>query len=264
MEIHVTRLATTAVKGMRLRSVEAIELDRHGARGNRAFFVIDARDRMINGKGHGELQAVLADYDAAADMLTLTFPDGAEAGGTVERGPVISTRFFSRRANGRLVSGPWEDALSGYLGQPVRLIESDGGVDRGLRGATSLISRGSLTRLAEVGEQDELDPRRFRMLIEIDGVDAHAEDGWIDREVRVGDALLRMNGHIGRCLVTSRDPDSGEIDLPTLDFLGEYRRELEFAATEPLPFGIYGEVLEPGAVRVGDAVRLGGAMPPGE
>jgi uncharacterized protein YcbX len=256
MEISVVRLALTAVKGMRLRNVPAIELDRNGARGNRTFYVVDARDRMVNGKTHGELQAVVADYDDAAHTLTLTFPDGAIAGGTIEHGPPTPAKFFSHSVQGRLVVGPWGDALSQYVGQPLRLLESGVGVDRGVRGTASLISCGSLARLAAVGEQGDLDPRRFRMLIEIDGVEPHAEDRWIEREVRVGDALLRFNGHIGRCLITSRDPDTGRIDLPTLDFLGEYRRELEFQPTEPLPFGVYGEVLEPGAVRVGDAVSV--------
>ncbi len=63
---------------------------------------------------------------------------------------------------------------------------------------------------------------------------------------------MRFGGNVGRCLVTSRDPDSGEINLPTLDLLGEYRQGLD--STEPLPFGIYGEVVRPGTVRVGDAV----------
>ncbi len=104
------------------------------------------------------------------------------------------------------------------------------------------------------GATGEVDARRFRMLIEVDGLDAHEEDGWVGRRVRVGSALVAMHGHIGRCLVTSRDPDTGEVDLPTLDLLGQYRREIE--STEPLPFGIYGEVLEPGAVRVGDEIAL--------
>jgi MOSC domain-containing protein len=255
-EITVTALATTAVKGTRLRNVEAIELDRRGARGNRAFYVIDDRDRLINGKVCGELQALIADYDDNASTLKMIFPDGTEVAGTIELGPRTRTRFFSRAAEGRVVVGPWADALSEHIGQPLRLVESDIGVDRGLRGTASLISRASLTRLTEVGEQEDVDPRRFRMLIEIDGVEPHAEDRWIEREVRVGEALLRFNGHVGRCLITSRDPDTGRIDLPTLDFLGEYRRELEFQPTEPLPFGVYGEVLEPGAVRVGDAVSI--------
>jgi uncharacterized protein len=258
MDVIVTGLATTAVKATRLRKVEAIELDHSGARGNRAFYVVDSRDRMINGKRYGELQAVLADYDDDAQTLTLGFPDGTEAAGTVELGPTARVRFSSRSVEGQLVVGPWADALSDYLGQSLRLFKSVVGVDRGVRGAASLISRASLNRLAEVGERDEVDARRFRMLIEIDGVDAHAEDRWIDRDVRVGDALLRFNGHIGRCLITSLDPDSGQVDLPTLDLLGEYRRELEFQPTEPLPFGIYGEVLEPGVIRVGDPVSVEG------
>jgi hypothetical protein len=90
------------------------------------------------------------------------------------------------------------------------------------------------------------------MLIEVDGVEAHAEDEWVARALRVGQALLRFEGHVGRCLVTSREPETGAIDLPTLDILREYRRDLD--STEPLPFGIYGSVLEPGVIRVGDPV----------
>ena len=69
---------------------------------------------------------------------------------------------------------------------------------------------------------------------------------------------MRFGGHVGRCLVTSRDPETGEVDLPTLDLLGAYRRDLD--TTEPLPFGIYGEVLVPGVVRVGDAVAELGSL----
>jgi len=46
----------------------------------------------------------------------------------------------------------------------------------------------------------------------VDGVEAHAEDRWVGREARVGEALLRFNGHVGRCLITSRDPDTGKVD----------------------------------------------------
>ncbi len=63
-----------------------------------------------------------------------------------------------------------------------------------------------------------------------------------------------LHGHVGRCLITSRDPETGVVDLPTLDLLGSYRGDLD--TTEPLPFGIYGEVVREGAVRVGDEVAL--------
>ena len=119
----------------------------------------------------------------------------------------------------------------------------------------SLISRASL-RAAGRGRPDAtaVDARRFRMLIEVDGVDAHAEDGWVGRACRIGGAVVRFHGHVGRCLITSRDPDTGVVDLPTLDLLGAYRGELD--TTEPLPFGIYGEV-RPGRC-AGDRV-IGGS-----
>jgi len=250
--IAVTGLAVTAVKGMRMRVVDAIELGSDGACGNRRFFVIDDRDRMVNGKVIGALQTVIADYDRATERLTLDFPDGSRVSESLLEGAPITARFFSRQVEGCLVEGPWAAALSDHLGQPLRLVRPVSAVDRGAIGAASLISRASLERLAREAGIDAVDARRFRMLIEIDRVPAHAEDQWVGAEVRVGQALVRFEGHVGRCLITSRDPDTGEIDLPTLDLLRGYRGDVD--ATEALPFGIYGRVLEAGAVRVGDPV----------
>jgi uncharacterized protein YcbX len=248
----VTGLAVTAVKGTRLRVVDAIELGRTGARGDRRFFVIDDNDRMVNGKTLGSLQTLIASYDEQAEALTLDFPDGSRVTESVRQGAPVTARFYSQQVDGRVVVGPWAAALSAHVGQPLRLVSTGSGVDRGARGAASLISRASLARLAREAGVDAVDGRRFRMLIEIDGVSAHAEDDWVGARLRVGEALIRFEGHVGRCLITSRDPDSGEVDLPTLDLLRGYRGDAE--TTEPLPFGIYGRVLEPGAIRVGDRV----------
>ncbi len=117
-------------------------------------------------------------------------------------------------------------------------------MDRGRRGAFSLLSA------AACGEHD---PRRFRMLFGVDGVPAHAEDDWIGRDVRIGEALVRPTSHTGRCLVTSQDPDTGVADM---DMLDEIRRTRPDLGTEPLPFGVHGQVLEPGTVRLGDSVQV--------
>ena len=121
---------------------------------------------------------------------------------------------------------------------------------RDAAGRSSLVSRASLDRLREEAGVDEaVDGRRFRMLFEIDGVDAHEEDTWIGAEVRIGEAMSCCNGDIGRCVVTTRDPDTGVADLATLERLAGYRRE---GVIEPLPFGVYGDVAVPGRVRVGE------------
>ena len=193
-------------------------------------------------------------WDEQSGRLALSFPDGREVAGTVELGPEADLALYGDPFPAWPVLGPWDDALSEFAGEPLRLLWAPhGAVDRGLHGgAASLVSRASLARLGEVsGAGAPLDGRRFRMLLEIDGVGAHEEDGWIGREVRAGTASIFFNGDVGRCVVTSHDPDTGVTDLDTLGALATYRRT---GVTEPLPLGIYGEVVRPGRVRVGDEV----------
>ncbi len=249
-------LQSTPIKGLRILARDELVLDRDGAAGDRRFYVIDDRANMVNGKQIGGLCAVVPDYDAVTGTLTLTFPEpAAPVSGQVALGPEIATRFFSRPASGRLVAGPWSQALSEHAGQALRLVATTGrpGVDRGRAGGVTLVARASVDRLAGVA-REVVDGRRFRMLIELGGPPAHAEDDWVGRRLRVGEALIGVGGHVGRCLVTTRDPDSGDVDLPVLDLLRSYRGGLP--TTEPLALGVYGEVLEPGRVRLGDAVGL--------
>ncbi len=252
----VVTLTTTPVKGTRVHEASELELGPDGAPGDRRFYLVDERGRLMNGKHVGMLPSIEAHYDDDDGELSLTFPGGAVVSAGVELGEPIETRFFSRPVRARPLLGPWSDALSEHFGRPLRLVEGIGPValDRGRRGAVSLMSRASLAALADVAGAAGVDARRFRMLVEIDGVGAHAEDAWIGRSVRIGAALVRMHGHVGRCSTTTRHPVDGTVDLPVLDLLRSYRGELD--TTEPLPFGIYGEVLEGGRVAVGDAVTL--------
>jgi MOSC domain-containing protein len=251
--ISVTALSITPVKSTRLQTVDSIVLGHAGVRDNRRFYVVDARRHLVNGKRLGELTAIDARY--AEPRLTLRFPDGSTVEGDVSLGDEVQTRFFSVSDTGRLVQGPWADALSEYAGRPLELVEARASaIDRGAMGVASVISRASLARLAQENGDDDIDWRRFRMLIEIDGLPAHGEDRWVGQATRIGGAVVKWGGHVGRCLTTSRDPDTGTIDLPTLDLLRSYRGALD--TTEPLPFGVYGEVLDEGEVRVGDEVEL--------
>jgi MOSC domain-containing protein len=59
-------------------------------------------------------------------------------------------------------------------------------------------------------------------------------------------------GNVGRCAVTTLDPDRGVRTLDTLGALAGYRGDVP--TTEPLPFGIWCEVVQPGRVALGDAV----------
>ncbi len=250
--ITVTRLSTTPVKGTRLHAVQEIDLGHTGVAGDRRFFIVDARGRMVNAKIVGELQQIVADVSGDGSRLALSFPDGTAVSDEITHAGPLAARFFSGERAGQIVDGAFGAALSEFIGQPLRLVEAPGSIDRGRTGAATLISVGSLARLAAQAGAESVDPRRFRMTIEVDGVAAHAEDTWVGRTLRVGEAAMRVHGNVGRCLITSRDPESGEVTLPTLDLLGAYRRGL--ASTEPLPFGVHAEVVREGTIRVGDAV----------
>ena len=86
----------------------------------------------------------------------------------------------------------------------------------------SLITDGSLAALGRRAGVDGVDGRRFRMTLELSGAGEHDEDGWIGSEVGVGEARVRVTGPVGRCVVTTRNPDTGVSDLDTLRVLGGY------------------------------------------
>lgn len=250
----VCGLAATAVKGLRVTPRAQLALGRGGVSDNRLFYLIDERGRLINGKLAGELAAVVADYDERERRLTLTFPDGTLVSSTVAVDGAVETSWSSLVVRGRVLVGPWAQALSEHAGMSLRVVQAadeHGAVDRGRLGAVTMISRGSLAELSRIAEQ-QVDVRRFRMLMEIDGTAPHGEDAWVGRRVRIGAAVVAVHGHVGRCLVTSQHPERGDVDLPTLDLLRTYR--IGVGTTEPLALGIFGEVLEPGTVRVGDPV----------
>ncbi|MGH3420827.1 MAG: MOSC domain-containing protein, partial [Streptosporangiaceae bacterium] len=106
--------------------------------------------------------------------------------------------------------------------------------------------------LAGAAAVAEVDARRFRMTIGVGGVDAFAEDRWPGRAIGVGSASVRVGGNVGRCAVTTKNPSTGAADLRTLHVLARWRGEVD--SSESLPFGVWGEVVVPGVVRLGDAL----------
>jgi uncharacterized protein YcbX len=89
------------------------------------------------------------------------------------------------------------------------------------------------------------------MTFDLDGCAAYEEDTWANRVVGLGGATVRVLGAVPRCVVTTLDPTTGERDFPTLLAIKRSRGVVD----GDLPFGVYAEILEPGAVAVGDAVE---------
>jgi uncharacterized protein len=255
--MHVETISIAPVKGLALRHPEEVLLERFGVRENRRFHLVDANQLLVNGKRLGTLVQVASEYDDAAGTLALRFPGGEEVGGEIELGDPITTVFYGRPAEGRLVTGAFSEALSGFAGEPLRLVCTDepgGANDRGTSAGASVVSTGSLAALTrESGAGQPIDQRRFRMLFVVDASE-HEEDSWLARDVRIGEALVVPLGNVGRCVITTHDPSTGIRELDTLAALQSYRGAIP--TTEPVPFGIWAEVVEPGVVRVGDPVTV--------
>jgi uncharacterized protein YcbX len=91
------------------------------------------------------------------------------------------------------------------------------------------------------------DHRRFRPNIYVAGVDGLGERQWVGRALRIGTALIGVRRPRPRCVMTTFDPDTLEQDSLVL------RRIVhDFEGAVALDCW----VVEPGAIAVGDEVRV--------
>jgi uncharacterized protein YcbX len=252
VSLRVAWILFCPVKGLAVRQLDECELTEAGITGDREFFLVDENDLLVNSKGLGVLQQIVPRRDG--ESLTLTFPDGTTVSQEVSFDGSLGARFWGDIVEVRVVDGPWSEAISDFAGRDLRLVGGTGPApDRRRSGAATLLGAGSLRALARMLGEDEVDERRFRMNFGIEGLGEHEEDEWLGRRVRLGEAVVVPQGNVGRCAVTTQNPDTGAPDLDTLKALAAYRRVVE--TTEPLPFGVYAAVAEPGRVSVGDTVE---------
>jgi len=259
MGARVAWIHVAPIKALAIQALESVELGPRGVENDRRFCIVDQDGRMLNAKRVQRFVAIRPRFDADFRHLVLELPDGSAVEGPAGQGQATTVTIYGRTVPAHAVAGPWSEVLSAVAARPVRLVRFDDpgeGVDRADEAAgASLLSEGSLRAIASAaGVSAPVDPRRFRMLFGISGVDAHAEDTWIGRRVRIGAAVVEPGGNIGRCAVTTLDPDTGVSDLDTLAALGTYRDGE--VTTEPLAFGVWARVVKAGSVRLGDAVHV--------
>jgi uncharacterized protein len=248
----VARLSIAPVKGLALQHPAEIDLGPHGVAEDRLFVFVDEDGRRYGLIRDGRMALIKAAYTNG--RLRLELPDGAALEDEVQVDGNLVTDMYNRELAVRLVRGPWNEAVSEFIGRKLRLTQATEemrAVDR-VRGPVTLVSQASLDELGRRAGAAAVDPRRFRMLVGVDGVAAHEEDEWLGREVRIGEAIVRFLGQVDRCAITTQNPDTGIPDLDTLRTIKHYRGLRD---GKRLDFGIYGEVVRPGRIAVGDAVE---------
>lgn len=265
-EARVAALYRYPVKGFTAESVPELTLTGDGrATGDRVWslrFPTGAKPEQRDGldywpKGEG---LCLRDFPSLA-RLRLTY-DGATGrmrilgGGGSSGSASYSTRVEADRA--RLVADLTAFVQGSAEGRrlepnlPLQLV-GDGATsqfqDRS-RGFLAAHSRSSLAGLSRA-LGTEVDERRFRSNIAIEGLPAWSEYDLIGERVTIGGAEFTVHAPIVRCLAVNANPDNGERDLRVLQAL---TREL---GQDKPTFGI---LLLPTSGQEGAEIRLGDAM----
>jgi uncharacterized protein YcbX len=249
----VARLSIAPVRSLGLEHPDAIEVGPTGVLEDRRFYLADASNRLVDRIIIGELVQIAAHTNRDATTLRLTFPDGRVIEDEVQLDGPVETAIHGRVGVGHVVIGPWAEALSAFCGREVMLVRCDRPGGTRIANAVSLVSDGSLRQLAQQAGVDEVDGRRFRMLIELTDADPHEEDSWIGGRIAIGTAELQVTKPDARCAITTQDPETGQRDLDTLRTIISYRGLREGKHAD---FGVLGEVTQPGTIRLGDEVTV--------
>ncbi len=109
----------------------------------------------------------------------------------------------------------------------------------------SILNPSSLRALGEKLGQD-LDRRRFRANLWIDGLAPWEEFDLVGRTLCIGDARLEVTEVITRCRATEANPETGHRDAETLTALQDGWGHRNF--------GVYARVRSGGTIKVGDTV----------
>ncbi|MEX0749852.1 MAG: MOSC N-terminal beta barrel domain-containing protein [Dehalococcoidia bacterium] len=248
--MKVEAIYVAPVKSLGLSRLERAEVTPRGIAGDRAFIIVYARGRVLTQRECAPMTRIVAAYDITADRLRLEFPDGAVESNVVTGG-TLEGSFYGSPIKAKAVAGPFDDKLSVFAGQPLRLAKVDEHSHAFDAHPLSMCTAASVAHLRSIAAFAALDERRFRQNVYVSGASlAHEEDSWIGRNVRIGGATVGVLMRDSRCVITTHDPDTGETDIDTLKMIASYRTD----QPKEVNFGVYCDVVTPGAIAVGDDV----------
>jgi hypothetical protein len=181
-------------------------------------------------------------FDAASGVLTIA-----------DNGRVLLRERITETEGCKLVAEFFADFLGPAVHGPLRIVEAPGHAFADARrkpNATtdkyvSLINRASIAAL-ERAMGVPVDPIRFRANVYFDGAAAWTEHDWIDSEISLGAARLRVVSPITRCAATEVNPVTAQRDLDIVASLGRTFGHINM--------GVCAEVAAGGEVAIGDVL----------
>jgi len=249
--VHIERIGFTPVKGARHLTHDVADLALDGPVGDRVFALVDpSRGRVLRTVENPALLRACARWDAG--VLSVDLGGHSFEGAPSTNGEILRVEYWGRTAAVEVCTGPWAQAYSELLGYDVALCRSVTAGDVVYGASVTLVTTSSMRLLAQhLGR--EVDSARFRSTFLVDTGDCppHLEDSWVGRELRIGEATVRVQGVVPRCAVVDLDPVTGHHDGSVLRQLAGYRR-----SRQDISFGVDAVVTAPGRVRAGDQVEL--------
>ena len=191
--------------------------------------------------------AVLAKIAQVAKARTAYDEESGVLRATAPRAPAFEGSLDD--AAGKTAFAGWlSDLLGEAASGQLRVIDGEG--HRFLdhpQGHVSIINLASVRDFeARLGRP--VDPLRFRANLYVEGWPPWAENSWIGRDLRLGQARATVFKTITRCAAPGVDPTTAERDL---DVTGELHRLYGHVLC-----GVYVQVTEGGTIAVGDVAEI--------
>jgi uncharacterized protein YcbX len=237
--MRVAELWRYPVKSLQGERLDVAELGSRGVRGDREYALFDVATGFgLTARRDPDLLFATARLRADGSV-EITLPDGTVTAD--------------------------DDALSAWIGRPVRLRATGEVTDRRYENPEDIETEAPDSWYAFEGTSGafhdsvavtllcrastDADPRRFRANVVLDGDTPGAEDGLVGSTVRLGAAVVDVTARVTRCVMVTR-PQPGGIRLDR-DVLRRVHRERGGR------LAVGGRVARAGTVRPGDGVVPG-------
>lgn len=267
--MKVTGLNIHPLKSGRAIARDAIGIRRDGVAGDRRFMLVQPDGHFITQR---ELQA-LARVEAREIESGLHLSmEGREITASFDPARRMDVRVWKSDVNAAVAGDAVNEALSDWLGQPVRLVHMD---DAAVRYASEewagpqspmtfadgyqvlVTTTGSLADLNETLRDKGQEPvgmDRFRTNILIDQDEPWAEDLW--ESIEIGGIVFDLVKPCARCIMTTQDQMTGErTGGNPIQALAVKRMSADRRVIGPL-FGWNAVPRGEGRVSLGDAVTV--------
>ena len=275
----VTALRRYPVKSMLGENLDATDVSHLGLARDRRLAVVSRRTGKVASAKYPRLWRDLLTLSAEAvdDAARITLPGGKTVCSTdTDINEVLSAllnepvTLTATPPPGASLDRAVPEAVlrDGIKAQvPAELIEIGAGAPPGTFvdfAPLHLLTTATLDRIAELSPYRRADLERYRPNVVIrTEAEGFGENDWLGRDLRVGDDLIvRVIARTPRCAVPTLAHGALPRDTEALRVLARHNRVAPLAGLDPEPCaGVYAEVLLPGRIRVGNAVRVRAASP---